>query len=167
MKYLISQTVFILFMCMPFSLAHAQSESVTLDHVSNSFDDTLILANELVVFNIRVTNPLGGLQYNGLTNGFKIYSPDGATWDHTTGIFRAEILALPWGLVESILHFDDSSGTFARTPGGGGATPGQLPAGCDASHSTGLPDDHQWPINPPASGGPQESAPESRPCDLP
>ncbi len=53
---------------------------VTLDHVTGLLDPTTILVDEDVAFFIRYTNDLDS-GIGTMANGFRIYSPDGATWD--------------------------------------------------------------------------------------
>ncbi|KAA3635530.1 MAG: hypothetical protein DWP97_04585 [Calditrichaeota bacterium] len=59
----------------------AVKDSVILESVNGQVNDTLIQIGTPVVFNIRLKN--SDMKQNGIMNGFRIYSPDGATWDST------------------------------------------------------------------------------------
>ncbi|UCC44617.1 MAG: T9SS type A sorting domain-containing protein, partial [Candidatus Zixiibacteriota bacterium] len=61
----------------------AESQQVTLAGVTNTYQDTCLLVGNTHVFSLRVTNNSANL-YN-TTNGFRIFSDDGATWTTTTG----------------------------------------------------------------------------------
>ena len=65
-----------------FSFAAAQQGEVTLDHVTGTMyngQPDSIMAGSTYVFSIRFNNN-SGLTVKGMTNGFTISSPDGATW---------------------------------------------------------------------------------------
>ncbi len=95
------------------------SQSITLDGVSGGVSNDTIFVNQQVQFNIRM-NAGGFDDFSGITNGFRIYSPDGAGWTTTVG----DTLPLGWGtwfdLVFNIAHFS-ITGTDADTVGFGGA----------------------------------------------
>jgi hypothetical protein len=89
-----------------FGLANGQN-GMSLDNVVGNFHyagavpvgDT-VQTNTQILFNIRLTNNYGA-NITGATNGFEVYSPDGATWDTTTHIpwlngFVVEVLFPGW-----------------------------------------------------------------------
>lgn len=57
---------------------------VTLDHVTGSIGGDSIAAEMPVTFHLRMTNTTG-LPIEGFTNGFRVYSPDGAQWGTSWG----------------------------------------------------------------------------------
>jgi len=57
---------------------------VNLASASNVEDDTVLIPEQTHAFTIRVTNVGSGKDYN-IANGFRVYSPDGATWATTIG----------------------------------------------------------------------------------
>ena len=74
-----------------FGMANAQeTNSITLDHVDGLLtgDPTSVEAGVPVTFYLRLTNAGGTNEGNitGASNGFRVYSPDGATWDPITHI---------------------------------------------------------------------------------
>ena len=80
MKQILAYVVLTLILCC--ALVTAQTRDVTLDGVTNIQDDTLLLSGNSHVFSLRFTCAATGEAYNP-SNGFRIYSPDGATWDTT------------------------------------------------------------------------------------
>ncbi|MEA3296809.1 MAG: T9SS type A sorting domain-containing protein [candidate division Zixibacteria bacterium] len=63
-----------------FGLAYGQS--ISLDRVDGQIGETdSISTGETITFYIRMTN--GDIAMGGVTNGFRVYSPDGAVWDTT------------------------------------------------------------------------------------
>ncbi len=63
-------------------IAHAD-QSVTLDSVTNNWNNDSIAVGADVVFHLRVTNVTGsGCRYNS-SYAWQVYSPDGATWSQT------------------------------------------------------------------------------------
>jgi hypothetical protein len=81
MKQILAYVVLTLILCC--ALVTAQTRDVSLDGVTNIQDDSLLMAGNTHVFSIRITCANTGDVYNAL-NGFRIYSPDGATWTTTT-----------------------------------------------------------------------------------
>jgi hypothetical protein len=67
---------------LPAGQAFAAGEAVTLDSVGGLFATDTVLAGNDVQFWIRLTNP--DTKY-AISNGFRVYSPDGAVWDTTVG----------------------------------------------------------------------------------
>lgn len=57
--------------------------NITLDHVDGSPGAGQISAGGDVVFYLRLKNT-GGSKGKGITNGFRVYSTDGATWNSTS-----------------------------------------------------------------------------------
>lgn len=64
---------------------HEPGEQVTMDSVDGLYAIDSVKTDTLITFYIRLTNNTGGA-ITGLTHGFRICSPDGATWDTTIGI---------------------------------------------------------------------------------
>ena len=83
MKHILAYVILTLILCC--ALVTAQTRDITLDGVTNVQDDTLLLAGNSHVFSLRFTCAGTGEAYNP-SNGFRIYSPDGATWDTTTAV---------------------------------------------------------------------------------
>ncbi len=61
----------------------AGAQSVSLDHVDGALDATHLDTGTPVVFHIRFTGDNDS--HGGVTNGFEVYSEDGATWGTTVG----------------------------------------------------------------------------------
>ncbi|HUV29597.1 MAG TPA: hypothetical protein VMY05_00710, partial [Acidobacteriota bacterium] len=59
--------------------AEGQVTEVVLDHVTNSYDDTLLQAGAEHTFALRVRNIGSYVNYNP-NNGFRVFSDDGAEW---------------------------------------------------------------------------------------
>ncbi len=115
---------------MMFASSAVFSQGIVLDHVDglyNSSTDTILVGQE-VTFWIRIIG--GDTTYHGITNAFRIYSPDGATWNATV----ADTLPLNWnqwfGLIFSINRFS-FDGAGEDTVGFGGSY--------NPLNSTGLP----------------------------
>lgn len=92
-------------LCMAASLAlwtlsgpSAEGQSISLDHTDglHSGNPTELVADGTtpIVFYLRITGD--GASHGGITNGFRVYSPDGATWttmqaDTTGTLGRAQL----------------------------------------------------------------------------
>ena len=72
-------TVLLLILCC--ALGTAQVTRVVLDGVTEAYNDTLLLAGAEHVFSLRATNIGSYVSYNP-TNGFCIFSDDGAQWSY-------------------------------------------------------------------------------------
>ncbi len=94
------------------------SQTVILDSVEGMVGDSLLLPNALVRFNIRINS--GDIHYSGITNGFRIYSPDGATWTTSRGDTVGSMGGSQFDLIFQINHFS-SDGVGADTIGFGGS----------------------------------------------
>lgn len=79
--------------------AFGQGAAVSVDSITGVWWDvnglvgpagTGYIMDGLVIYHIRITNNTGG-NIMGFTNGFRIYSPDGATWDTTRVRFAPAI----------------------------------------------------------------------------
>ncbi|MCK4372076.1 MAG: hypothetical protein KAW61_02965, partial [candidate division Zixibacteria bacterium] len=58
---------------------------MSLDHIDGySIENDGLWAGVPIAYHLRMTNHTG-LSVNGLTNGFRLYSPDGATWQPVVG----------------------------------------------------------------------------------
>lgn len=93
--------------------------NVTLDHVDGSPAAGRISAGTEVVFHMRLKNT-SGLKAKGITNGFRIYSTDGATWSTSTADTTGTITRDDFDLILSINYFN-VTGAGADTVGFGGA----------------------------------------------
>jgi hypothetical protein len=118
-----------------FGLVNAQT-TVSLDNVVGLFSPGVIkTGGSDIIFNIRATN-LGSDHYNP-ANGFRVYSPDGATWRPLAKAANS----VSWGsnldlqFAQSFINPFGATGSDADTVGFGGVsfdpTKG-LPAGWDA-----------------------------------
>ncbi len=96
----------------------AFGQSIMLDHVTGLHGPDTILVGQPITFYIRIQGDTNF--YHGIANGFRIYSPDGATWGSTVG----DTLPLHWyqwfGLIFSINSFS-IDGAGADTIGFGGS----------------------------------------------
>ena len=91
MKRILAYVVLMSMLCC--ALVTAQTRDITLDGVTNVQDDSLLLAGNTHVISLRFTCAGTGLAYNP-SNGFRVYSPDGATWDTTTMVATSGFSAL-------------------------------------------------------------------------
>jgi len=60
----------------------AFGQSINLDHVDGLVDASSVGTQRAVWFHLRVSNPTD-TNFDGIANGFRVYSPDGATWSAT------------------------------------------------------------------------------------
>lgn len=93
------------------------SQSVSLDSVEGLYADSLLNPNELIAFNLRLTSV--GIRHGGITNGFRIYSPDGGTWNRAVGDTLGSLGRSQFDLIFQVNIFSNGSG--ADTIGFGGA----------------------------------------------
>lgn len=126
-KYLLSGLLLVLAL-LPTSLIFGQG-SITIDYLGGQIGPDTVCADRPLIFGLRMTNATGG-PIPGFSTGFKIYSPDGATWGGTSGHFTGEI--------EDFMNFQAGVTTFscdgagADTVGFAGlALTGGLPASYD------------------------------------
>lgn len=97
---------------------HEPGEQVTLDSIDGLYAADSVKTDTLITFYIRLTNNTGDT-ITGLTHGFRISSPDGATWDTTTGIDAGGIITEMFKQ-DVIINSFSVSGTGADTIGFGG-----------------------------------------------
>ncbi len=97
----------------------AFSQSITLDSVEGMEGDSLLLPDAIVRFNIRLNS--GDFGHSGISNGFKVYSPDGATWTTSRGDTVGTIGQSQFDLIFQINNFSND-GAGADTIGFGGAS---------------------------------------------
>jgi len=71
--------ILIVLLVIPWYGANGQGQ-ISLDHVDGLTNEGTLKINQPIVFYIRFTN-LTGSSITGSTNGFKVYSPDGAVWE--------------------------------------------------------------------------------------
>ncbi len=116
--------------------AYSQNGDISISGVTGGFiaPDTVITGQD-ITFSIRLQNNLAD-KVKGITNGFRVYSPNGATWGtvsgDTTGIGKTDF---DGGFFINYFHI---SGSDADTIGFGGFIffgPG-LPAGADVEAYT-------------------------------
>ncbi len=113
----------------------SQQSSLTLERVEGLYEAGILPINETVTFYIRMTNGTGD-NVRGITNGFRVYSPDGAEWTTTRG---DTLGSLDWGYNFGLAFFVSTlsvNGAGADTVGFGGSGTGigqsiGLPAGFD------------------------------------
>ena len=79
---------FIVAACMPCTIL-ADGESVSLDLVEGLHATDSVLAETPIVFHIRMT--FGDDTYWGISNAFRIYSPDSVEWDTAVGAWTGVI----------------------------------------------------------------------------
>ena len=93
------------------------AQSIYLETVNGSAPNDTLPVNQSIVFGLHITGTAS--TYAGMTNGFRVYSPEGATWSSMSG----DTLPLGWDswfdLAFSINEF--STGSGADTVGFGGA----------------------------------------------
>ncbi len=142
---------FIIVYCIGMSSSiFSQNCGVSLDNMTNIDNDTTLSADSthIATFRMQVTCPTTG-PYN-VSNGFVVYSPDGADWNYTTvttlaswnNIFYSYSFA---NLYEKI----NNTGVFTQvtTPAVGNDTVGFLYAGI--SFGSAMPDnfnDNVWTV---------------------
>lgn len=89
MKYKLLLTVCTILLAMV-SAPAAQDYSITLDHVDGLYpgDPTKVETDVPITFYLRLTNAPAPNEANivGASNGFRVYSPDGATWSPITQV---------------------------------------------------------------------------------
>ncbi len=94
------------------------SQAFTLDGATGGVSNDTIFVNQQVEFSIRINS--GPEAHAGMTNGFQIYSPDGAEWTSMFG----DTISLGWDsffdLIFDISLFSET-GSGADTVGFGGA----------------------------------------------
>ncbi len=116
---------------MSFGISFGQS--ITLDNVTGGMwhgQPDSIMAGSTYVFNIRIT---AVSTYSGITNGFRVYSDDGATWTTTVGDTTGTPSGSNFDLIWAINPYS-ITGADSDTVGFGGAAlfGGGLPANFDA-----------------------------------
>ncbi|HOD66770.1 MAG TPA: hypothetical protein PLR32_00550 [candidate division Zixibacteria bacterium] len=102
----------------PFDHRAVGGGSISIDKIDGLVADGQIQAGKKITFHLRFTNKTG-LPVAGFANGFRVYSPDGATWGttvaDTTGL-------MPKGLMDGGMFITTFgiSGSGADTVGFGG-----------------------------------------------
>ena len=113
-KMLIYLTAFIVLLL----VGNVFGQSLSLESTSGLHGPDTVLINQEITFDIRVTSD--GDNHAGITNGFRVYSPDGAEWTTIVG----DTISLGWDtyfdLTYSINH-EGVTGNGADTVGFGGA----------------------------------------------
>ena len=116
-------TLFLAIFILAFGTSFAQQGEVTLDNVAGAMwhgQPDSIMAGSTYVFSIRFNNN-SGLTAKGITNGFTISSPDGATWTSATIDTTGTLGKTQFDLVfASALNVSNGSGV--DTVGFGAAT---------------------------------------------
>ncbi len=96
-------------------------QAVSLDNITGTMwhgQADSMMAGSTYVFNLRFTN--GATAQDGIANGFRVYSDDGATWTTTVGDSTAALGGAQFDLVYTINNFS-ITGSGADTVGLGGA----------------------------------------------
>ena len=115
-------TMILAILIMSFGISFGQT--VTIDNKDNpggmwhDHPDS-IMAGSTYVFNIRLT--ADGVNYRGVANGFRVYSPDGAEWTTTFADTTGTLAGADFELISSI-NFYSITGSDADTVGFAGAT---------------------------------------------
>ncbi|MDF1545830.1 MAG: putative Ig domain-containing protein, partial [bacterium] len=90
---------------------------ISLDHVDGTLPGDSVQVGSNLTFHLRLTNNSGGT-VTGFTNGFMLYSPDGATWQQTTA---AETGAITDAMIsQRFTNLFSVDGVGADTAGFGG-----------------------------------------------
>ena len=102
---------------------------VSIDHVDGLTGQGHLIVGNSATFHIRINNTTDSI-IKGLTQGFRIYSPDGATWDTTMGNHTGAITNELFDIGPHI-NYASVDGSGADTVGFGGAkiTSSGIPAG--------------------------------------
>lgn len=126
-----NRVVFCILACiLLLSTGNVFGQSLSLDHVTGLHGPDTVLVNQDITFYIRVTSDADS--HAGITNGFNVYSPEGATWTTLVG----DTLQLGWDQLFDLtfaINHNSITGSGADTVGFGGAKivgPG-LPANFD------------------------------------
>jgi len=101
-----------------FGLVQGQT-SLSLESVTGEFGTDTLVAGQVHVIDIRLTNVGSGCLFN-IGNGFRIYSPDGATWNAIEGTWQNG-LETQFNVIASVNHFG-VTGAGADSVGFSGAT---------------------------------------------
>ncbi|HOP06746.1 MAG TPA: thrombospondin type 3 repeat-containing protein [candidate division Zixibacteria bacterium] len=108
-----------------------RTQSISLDHVDGLYAVDTVFVDSILTFYIRMS--AGESNYLGITNGFRVYSNDGAQWNataaDTTGTLGGAQFDLAW-----VISFFSCDGQEADTIGIGGAVmsnPVGMPSGFD------------------------------------
>ena len=119
-----------LLMLVPFGIALGQGQ-ITIDHVDGLSQEGKLVSGSPVTFYLRLTNTTGS-NIAGSTNGFRLYSPDGAVWSPPV----ADSAAINWSeMYDGGLYFNlfSADGSLSDTLGFGGYAvyKGGIPVGFD------------------------------------
>ncbi len=99
----------------------ASDFAISLDSVVGLYGPSSLNTNQQLTFYLRLTNN-GTYPMKGITNGFRVYSPNGATWDTTVGDNDlGTIGSSDFDLIWVVNKFG-LTGSGADTLGFGGAT---------------------------------------------
>jgi len=128
MKTALLSSLCILLTALPFAVAQGQ---ITVDHVDGLSTEGRIISGAPVIFHLRFTNTTGS-NIAGSTNGFRLYSADGAVWSPPV----ADSISINWSeMYDGGLYFNlfDADGTLSDTVGFGGYAVYKtgIPAGFD------------------------------------
>jgi hypothetical protein len=116
--------ILIIGLCMMMAVSvSAQDQLFSIDYVAGAISGNVVPSDQAVTFYLRMTNNEDN-PFKGVTNGFEIYSPQGATWTTTTA---AKLTSIDWST--NFLFFfttkrsADGSGYDTVTFGGTGSEP--------------------------------------------
>ncbi|MCK4460354.1 MAG: BACON domain-containing protein, partial [candidate division Zixibacteria bacterium] len=109
-----------------YGMAGAQLQSLSLDHTDGLIDADHLDTGVPVTFYIRITNDEDN-NFKGITNGFRVYSPDGATW---TATVPSLLTSIDWGTNFMFFFITPTNvdGIGADTVGYGGVAMGVPPS---------------------------------------
>lgn len=105
------------------------SQSLTIDSIGGTVCNSELIPNELITFYIRVTNDSS--RHTGITNGFRVYSPDGATWTAAVGDTIGTLGHSQFDLIFEIRNISDGSGADTIGFGGSALFAGGIPDNFD------------------------------------
>jgi hypothetical protein len=108
--------------------ARAASEQISLDHVDGIWRGDTVLANRDIRFYLRYKNP-SALNYS-ISNGYRIYSPDGATWSSVHGDTTGVLPRSNWDINFAINQFHGVAADTIGILAAKNIAPG-VPAGFD------------------------------------
>ena len=130
MKHL---SLVILLSLVSWSPGAASDFAISLDSVAGLYGPNSLNTNQQLTFYFRLTNA-GADTFKGIANGYRVYSPNGATWDTTVG--NNDLGTIGPAEFDLIWHINEFglTGSGADTLGFGGSRGSSgtgLPAGFD------------------------------------
>ncbi len=98
-------TLFLLLLLLSGQSIHAVS--ITVDHIDGLHNVDTLVTGKPIVFHLRLTNTDFSAAVGGMTNGFQVYSDDGAVWTPAVGDTVSQVPSVPdmFDLVSDIGEF--------------------------------------------------------------